>query len=88
VLGASVTGIVALLAKDFVRLVLLGTLIAVPVAWYAMKKWLDGFAYQTDLNLTVFLIAAMVTIGIALLTVSFQAIHAATANPVRSLRVE
>ncbi|HXB34151.1 MAG TPA: ABC transporter permease [Puia sp.] len=88
VLGASVSGIVALLAKDFVRLVLLGIGIAVPVAWYAMKQWLAGFAYRTDLSWTVFLAAAVVTIGIALLTISFQSVKAALANPVASLKTE
>jgi putative ABC transport system permease protein len=88
VLGASVSGIVVLLAKDFVRLVLLGILIAVPVAWYAMKQWLAGFAYRADLNWTVFLVAAVVTIGIALLTISLQSIKAALANPVASLKSE
>jgi putative ABC transport system permease protein len=88
VLGASVTGIIALLAKDFVRLVLLGILIAVPVAWYAMKQWLAGFAYRTDLSWTIFLVAAVVTIGIALLTISLQSVKAALANPVASLKTE
>jgi putative ABC transport system permease protein len=88
VLGASVSGIVALLAKDFVRLVLLGILIAIPVAWYAMKQWLAGFAYRTDLSWTVFLVAAVVTIGIALLTISLQSVKAALANPVASLMTE
>ncbi len=88
VLGASVSGIVALLAKDFVRLVLFGILIAVPVAWYAMKQWLAGFAYRVDLNWTIFLVAAVVTIGIALLTISLQSVKAATANPVASLKAE
>jgi putative ABC transport system permease protein len=88
VLGASVTGIIALLAKDFVRLVLLGILIAVPVAWYAMKQWLAGFAYRTDLSWTIFLVAGVVTIGIALLTISLQSIKAAIANPVASLKTE
>ena len=88
VLGASVSGIVALLAKDFVRMVLLGILIAVPVAWYAMKQWLAGFAYRTDLSWTIFLVAAVVTIGIALLTISLQSVKAATANPVASLKAE
>ena len=88
VLGATVSGIVAMLAKDFVRLVLFGNLIAVPFAWYAMKQWLAGFAYRTDLNWTVFLLAAGVTIGIALLTISLQSVKAAIANPVASLKTE
>jgi len=88
VLGASVPRIVALLAKDFVRLVLLGILIAVPVAWYAMKQWLAGFAYRTDLHWTVFLAAAVATIAIALLTISLQSLKAAIANPAASLKTE
>jgi putative ABC transport system permease protein len=88
VLGASVPGIVALLAKDFVRLVLIGIAIAIPVAWYAMKQWLTGFAYRSDLSWTIFLAAAMVTIVIALLTISLQSIKAAIANPVASLKAE
>lgn len=88
VLGASVPGIVALLVRDFVQLVLLGILIAIPVAWYEMKQWLAGFAYQTDLSWTVFFIAAVVTIAIALLTISLQSIKAAIANPVASLKTE
>jgi putative ABC transport system permease protein len=88
VLGASVPGIVALLARDFVQLVLLGIAIAIPVAWYEMKQWLTGFAYRTDLSWTVFLLAAVVTIGIALLTISLQSIKAAIANPVASLKTE
>jgi len=88
VLGASVSGIVALLAKDFVRLVLLGILIAVPVGWYEMREWLAGFAYRTDLSWTVFLVAAVVTIGIALLTISLQSVKAAIANPVASLKTD
>ena len=88
VLGASVSGIIALLAKDFIRLVLLGVVIAVPVAGYAMKQWLAGFAYRTDFHWTVFLVAAVVTIGIALLTISLQSVKAAMANPVASLKTE
>jgi putative ABC transport system permease protein len=88
VLGASVSRIVALLTKEFVWMVLLSILIAIPVAWYAMMQWLAGFAYRTDLNWAVFPIAAAVTIGTALLTVSFQAVKAASANPVESLKTE
>jgi putative ABC transport system permease protein len=88
VLGASVTGIVRLLAQDFVRLVALGILIAVPVAWYAMDQWLAGFAYRTSLGWPVFLVAALITILIAVLTISFQAVKAALANPARSLQTE
>ena len=88
VLGASVSGIVALLVKDFVWLVLLGILIAVPVAWYAMKQWLAGFAYQTDIGWLVFAVSGLITVSIALLTIGLQAVKAAIANPVASLRTE
>ncbi len=88
VLGASVSGIVVLLVRDFVWLVVLGILIAVPVAWFTMKQWLAGFAYQTDIGWAVFLGAAAVTIGIALLTISLQSVRAAIANPVASLKTE
>jgi len=88
VLGASVTGIVKLLATDFVRLVLIAIIIAVPVAWYAMNAWLQGFAYKTNIGWGVFVLAGVIAIGIAFLTISFQSIKAALANPVKSLRTE
>jgi putative ABC transport system permease protein len=88
VLGASVSGIVALLVKDFVWLVLLGILIAVPVAWYAMKQWLAGFAYRTDIGWLVFAVSGLITVSIALLTISLQAVKAAMANPVASLKTD
>ncbi|MPR34823.1 ABC transporter permease [Salmonirosea aquatica] len=88
VLGASVTSIVALLSKDFLKLVLIAILIATPVAWYAMNQWLADFAYKIDLEWWVFALAGMLAIGIALLTVSFQSIKAALMNPVESLRSE
>jgi putative ABC transport system permease protein len=88
VLGASVTGIVALLSKEFIGLIGIATLFAFPVSWWAMNKWLQNFAYRTPLEWWVFLIAGMIAIFIALLTISFQAIKAATANPVKSLKTE
>lgn len=88
VLGASVASIVALLSSDFIKLVLLANLIAWPVGWYAMHKWLQGFAYRANLDGWTFLLASVGALGIALLTVSFQAIKAATAKPVESLRYE
>ncbi|HUP11496.1 MAG TPA: FtsX-like permease family protein, partial [Niastella sp.] len=88
VLGASVTGIVGLLSKDFVKLVLVALLIASPLAWYFMDNWLQDFAYRININWWVFLIAGLIAVVIALLTVSFQAIKAAIANPVKSLRTE
>ncbi len=88
VLGASVSGIVAMLSKDFAKLVLIASLIAFPVAWWAMDKWLQSFAYRISINWWVFVIAGMAAIVIALITVSFQAFKAAVANPVKSLRTE
>ncbi len=88
VLGSSVAGIVQLLSKDFMRLVLVALLIAIPFAWWAMQNWLESFAYRIEINVWVFVIAGLVAIGIALSTVSFQAFKAAVANPVKSLRTE
>ena len=88
VLGASVAGVIQLLAKDFIRLVLVAIIIATPLTWYMMNKWLEDFAYKTTINWLVFLVAGLIAIAIALITVSFQAIKAAVANPVKSLRTE
>ncbi|WP_225309635.1 ABC transporter permease [Larkinella humicola] len=88
VLGATVPGIIGLLAKDFVKLVLIAIVVAVPVAWYAMDQWLEGFAYRIDMNGWVFATAGLLALAIALLTVSFQSIKAALMNPVKSLRSE
>ena len=88
VLGASVGSIVALLSKDFLKLVLVAIVIASPIAWYAMNAWLADFAYKIDISWWVFALAGLLAVGIALLTVSFQAVKAAIANPVESLRSE
>ncbi len=88
VLGSSIQNIVMLLSKDLLKPVLLGTLIAIPVGYYIMYKWLEGFAYRITVHWWMFAIAAAMAIVIALLTVSFQAIKAAVANPVKSLRTE
>ncbi|MEM1324904.1 MAG: ABC transporter permease [Bacteroidota bacterium] len=88
VLGASVTGIVALLSKDFIQLVIIAFLIATPIAYYFMNEWLQDFAYRIELRWWVFALAGLAAIGIALLTVSFQSVRAALANPVKSLRSE
>lgn len=90
VLGASVAGIVTLLSKDFIKLVLIAIVIASPLAYYGMTVWLQEFAYKIDLNqnLWIFVVAGLLALFIALLTISFQAINAALANPVKSLRTE
>ena len=88
VLGASVTSIVALLSKDFLKLVLIAIVIASPIAWYAMNRWLQDFAYKITIDWWVFALAGLLAVGIALLTVSFQSIKAALMNPVKSLRSE
>jgi len=88
VLGASVQGITRLLAGDFLKLVLVAILIASPVAWWLMDHWLTGFTYRISISWQVFVIAGIASTGIALITVSFQAIKAAIANPVKSLRTE
>ena len=88
VLGASVTGIVALLSKDFLKLVGISILIASPAAWWIMNKWLQDFAYRTNISWTVFVITTITALVIALITISFQAIRAAIVNPVKSLRTE
>ena len=88
ILGASVQGIIALLSKDFLKLVGIATLIAVPVAWWVMNKWLQDFAYRISIQWWVFLIAGCIAVFIAFVTISFQAIRAAVANPVKSLRTE
>ncbi len=88
VLGASVSNIVLLLSKDFIKLVMLAIVIAIPVAWYILHNWLQDFAYHIAVSWWIFGLAGMLAIIIALLTISFQAIKAAMSNPVKSLRSE
>ena len=88
VLGASISSITTLLSKDFIRLVLIGLIIASPIAWFVMNKWLQGFAYRVNIGWRVFIFAGFLAIIIALFTISFQAIRAAIANPVKRLRSE
>ncbi|MBD2699241.1 ABC transporter permease [Spirosoma sp. BT702] len=88
VLGASVSSIVGLLSKDFVVLVLIALIIASPLAWWAMNKWLEGFAFKINIEWWMFALAGLLTVLVALLTVSFQSIKAALVNPVKSLRSE
>ena len=87
-LGASVAGIVALLSKDFLRLVLIGFVVASPLAYFGMSRWLESFAYRTEISGWIFLVAGLLALAIALLTVGYQALRAALADPVRSLRYE
>jgi putative ABC transport system permease protein len=88
VLGASIPNILALLSVNFLKPVIIAILIACPIAWYVMNKWLEDFAYKINIGWWVFAVAGLVTVGIALLTVSYQAIKAAIVNPVKSLRTE
>ena len=88
VLGASIPQVVALLSKDFLKLVLIALVLAIPVAWYLMNEWLKDFAYRVNIEWWIFLVAAIIAIIIAFITISTQAIKAAIANPVKSLRTE
>jgi predicted permease len=88
VLGASAAGLVGLLSKDFLKLVIVALLIASPLAYFFMEKWLQDFAYRIDIQWTVFALAGVVAVAVAFLTVSFQSVKAALANPVKSLRSE
>ena len=88
VLGASVNSVVTTLSKDFLKLVSIALIIAVPLAWLAADKWLQNYPYRIGLDWGIFALAGMLVIFVSLATVSFQAIKAATANPVKSLRTE
>jgi putative ABC transport system permease protein len=88
VLGASVPSIIMMLSKTYIKLVIVAICIATPVAWFVMNKWLQDFAYRINIHWWMFAAAGFVAIFIALMTVSFQAIKAAIANPVKSLRTE
>ena len=88
VLGASIPNILFILTSDFMKWVMLSNVIAWPIAWYAMNKWLQNFAYRISIQWWMFALAGGITLIIALFTVSWQAIRAATANPVEALRYE
>jgi putative ABC transport system permease protein len=88
VLGASVANITAMLSKDFLILVVVSIIIATPIAWYTMNKWLEAFVYRTQIHWWIFALAGILAVIIAFITISFQAIKAAIANPVKSLRSE
>lgn len=88
VLGAGVIGLAGLLSGEFLKLIAISSLLAFPVAWYAMHSWLQNFAYHISINWWVFVAAAVASVLIALITISFQTIRAAVVNPIRSLRSE
>lgn len=88
VLGANVKSIVALMSREFIKLVLVAFVISVPLAWFVMNKWLSSFAYATSINFMIFVYAGVGALGVALITVSFESIKAASQNPVNSLRTE
>jgi putative ABC transport system permease protein len=88
VIGAGVANLVTLMSKDFVALVLIGNVIAWPLAWYAMHEWLQSFSYRIDIGWGVFAFSFLLTLFIALLTISYHCIKTAVANPVKSLRTE
>lgn len=88
ILGASVQSVVTLVSKDFLKLTLIAAILAFPFAWWMMNKWLEDFAYRINIGWAVFIIAGSTTIMISLITISFEAIKAAIANPVKSLRTE
>jgi putative ABC transport system permease protein len=87
-MGASVQQLLVLLSKDFLRLVIIAFLVAIPITWMLMSRWLDDFAYRIHISWMVFIIAGLMAVIIAFVTISFQAIKAALANPVESLRTE
>ncbi len=88
VLGASAASIITMLSRDFVRLVLIAIVIATPIAWWAMHKWQQDFVYRVPLGWNVFVIAGLLAVLIALVTISFQSVRAALTNPAKSLRSE
>jgi putative ABC transport system permease protein len=88
VLGASMGSLVALFAQDFMKLVMIAFLVAMPLGWYAMHAWLQDFAYRVDLSWWIFALAAIISILIAFAVLSYEAVKTALANPVKSLRSE
>jgi putative ABC transport system permease protein len=88
VLGATVNNIVMMLSRDFLMLIVIASLIAFPVAWWAMYKWLQDFEYRIEVGWWIFVFSGFVAVLVALFTVSFQAVRAAVSNPIKSLRTE
>ena len=87
-LGASINSIIFLLSRDFSRLILVAFVVAIPLAWYAVHQWLEGYAYKTEIGMTVYIFAGSLTLLIALATMSYQSVKAARSNPIESLRSE
>ena len=88
VLGASVADIITLISKDFIRLVSLSVVVATPIAWWSMHRWLENFAYRTPLTVGTFIAAGALAIGLAVLTIAAKSVNSARANPVKNLRTE
>jgi putative ABC transport system permease protein len=88
VLGSTVSGIVVMLSKDFIYLILIAFVIATPVAWFAVNRWLSGFAYHMDVSIWLFVFTMIAGVLIAFITVGYQTVKAANSNPVNSLRNE
>ena len=88
VLGASISSLLFMLSREFLKWVLIANIIAWPVAYYAMNNWLNNFAYRVNINLWIFILSGIAALIIALFTISSHAIKAATSNPVKSLRYE
>ena len=88
VLGASIMNLISLISIDFIKLVLIANCLAFPIAWWAASQWLQEYAYHVEITWWMFLIASVLATGIALVTVSYQAVKAASTNPVKSLKSE
>jgi putative ABC transport system permease protein len=88
VMGASVSSVILLLTKEFTKLIFIAYVLAVPISWYLMNNWLNGYAFRTNIGVTTFFFAGALALGISWLTVSYQSIKAAMKNPVKSLRSE
>jgi putative ABC transport system permease protein len=88
VLGASVGNIVAMLSKDFLKLIIVAAFVAFPIAWWALHKWLEDFVFRIDIAWWIFILAGVVTALVAVITISLQAVKAARTNPVKNLRTE
>ena len=87
-MGASVENIFLLLSKEFIKWVLIAVIIACPIAWFLMDKWLQGFAYKINLGIDIFILSALIALVIALATVTWQSLKSALENPIKALRYE